>query len=117
MLRTDKNALICDLAEYYQIYDYKQMRPMQVAIFAAGLPDDSRIKRRLSGQKVSLETMLLACIADSLRTLVWFQTKDGQQNTNRPTSILAELTGEKEEYTAFDSIEEYEAARRKIMEE
>ena len=116
MIRTDEHALMCDLAEYYNIYDYKQMRPMQVAIFANGLPPDRRIKRKLSGQKHSTETLLLACIADSLRLLVWFQTKDGQKNMNRPASILQELTEEKEEYAAFGTIEAYEAARKAIME-
>ena len=116
MIRTDKNALMCDYAEYYNIYDYTQLRPMQAAIFANGLPSDSRIKRRLTGQKVSTDTLLLSCIADSLRLLVWFQTKDGQQNVNRPASILQELTEEKDALAEFSSIEAYEAARKAIME-
>lgn len=116
MIRTDKNALMCDFAEYYNIYDYTQLRPMQAAIFANGLPIDSRIKRKLTGQKHTTETLLLSCIADSLRLLVWFNTKDGQKNINRPASILQELTEEKEELAEFGTIEAYEAARKAIME-
>lgn len=117
MIKTDKNALMCDFAEVYHIYDYTALRPMQAAIFAAGLPEDSRIKRKMSGQKQTAQVLLLSCIADSLRTLVWFQTKDGQRGINRPPSILSEIMDEKEEYSAFDSIEAYEAARKKIMED
>ena len=116
MIREDEHALMCDMAQTYGIYDYKQLPAMQAAIFAVGLPNNSRIKRKLAGQSVPFETLLLACIADSLRTLVWFQTKDGQRGMNRPTSILEELTTEKESYAEFDSIEAYEAARKNIME-
>ncbi len=116
MIREDENALICDMAETYHIYDYRQLKPLQAAIFAAGLPANSRIKRKLAGQKHSSEVLLLACIADSLRTLIWFQTKDGQRGVNRPPSILAELTGDEEELEEFASIEEYEAARARNME-
>lgn len=117
MIKADEHALMCDFAEVYHIYDYKALRPMQAAIFAVGLPDDSRIKRKMSGQKQTAQVLLLSCIADSLRTLVWFQTKDGQRGINRPASILSEIMEEKEEYSSFDSIEEYEAARKRMMEE
>ena len=116
MIRADENALICDMAETYHVYDYKKMRPMQAAILACGLPDDSRIKRKLSGQKHTTQTVLLACIADSLRFIAWTKTKDAQKNMNRPKSILEELMTEPEQYASFDSIEAYEAARAKIME-
>ena len=118
MIREDEHALICDMAETYHIYDYKALRPSMAAILAVGLPADSRIKRKLAGQRYDTKTLLLACIADSLNILVWFNSKDGQNNTNRPKSILSELTGEKEqeELEAYDSIEAYEAARKKIME-
>ena len=117
MIREDEHALICDMAETYHIYDYKALRPSLAAILAVGLPACSRIKRKLAGQKHDMETLLLACIADSLNLLVWFNSKDGQNNTNRPKSILSELTEEEtEEFAAYDSIQEYEAARKKIME-
>ena len=115
MIREGEHELMCDFAEYYHIYDYKQLRPSVAAIFALGLPNDSRIKRKLSGQKYSTDVILLSCIADALNTLVWFKTKDGHNNVNRPKSILAELTEEKDELAEYDSIEEYEAARARII--
>ena len=116
MIAKNENALECDFAETYHIYDYKELPPKRAALFAAGLPADSRIKRDISGQKQTTETIMLAHIADALRTLVWFQTKDGQNGVNRPASILEELMKDTEEkYASFDTIEAYEAARERIM--
>lgn len=116
MINRDENALICDFAETYHIFDYKSLPVRLSATLAAGLPAGSRIMRALSGQKFSPEIMLLANIADSLNLLVWFKTKDGKNNRNRPKSILRELTEEKPQYVSFSSIEEYEAARKRAME-
>lgn len=115
MIAKDENALICDFAETYRIYNYKELPPSQAAIYAVGLSEDSRIKRKLSGQKHTVETLLLSHIADSLRILVWMRTKDGRRNVNRPKSILEEIMADRDQYEAFDSIEAYEAARAKIV--
>src|SRR5690625_7167767 len=95
MIEIDENALICDLAETYQIYDYRQLPPLRVAVFSYGLRSDSRIKMKLSGQSVSIDTLLLAGISDRLSTLVWFQTEDGQKGKNRPIPIIELLTDRK----------------------
>lgn len=117
MIAKNENALICDFAETYNIYDYKELPPKQAAIFATGLPADSRIYKHLTGQKHDTETLLLSHIADAVNTLLWFQTKDGHRGTNRPASILEAITKEAEsKYAEFTSIEAYEAARKKIME-
>lgn len=117
MVAEDENALICDFAETYHIFDYKQMPLKQAAILAHGLPNDSRIKLRLSGRKYGLDTLLIATVADALNTLVWFQTEDGQKHRNRPQSIARLLTEEPaDELEEFDSIEAYEAARKQRME-
>ena len=116
MVNRDENALICDFAETYHVFDYKSIPVRLSATLAAGLPAGSRIMRELSGQKLTAEVTLLASIADSLNLLVWFKTKDGQSNRNRPKSILRELLEEKTQYQAFDSIEAYEAARKQAME-
>ena len=115
MKARNEDALVCDFAETYRIYDYTQLPPKQAAIFAAGLPADSRIKVELSGQKLKPDTMLLAGILDCLNIQIWMNTKDGHKNRNRPKSMLKELTEEKEEYMEFDSIEAYEAARERMM--
>ena len=51
MISLDEDALICDLAETYQIYDSRQLPPSRMAVFASGLKNDSRIKMIITGQK------------------------------------------------------------------
>lgn len=110
---------MCDLAETYQIYDYRQLPATRVAVFAYGLRDDSRIKMRLSGQTVPLDRLLLASISDSLKTLVWYQSEDGQKGVNRPTSITNLLLGKKEDkdddIVAYETGKDFEMARKRLL--
>jgi hypothetical protein len=110
MIRLDEDALICDLAETYNIYDYEQLPPSKVAVFACGLRSDSRIKMKASGQLVPIDTLLLAGISDRLSALVWFKTEDGQKGKNRPTMLVDFLTGKTKEkdVIAFNSGEDFE---------
>src|SRR5690625_1157724 len=119
MIKLDEDALMCDLAETYQIYDYRQLPARRVAVFAYGLRDDSRIKMKLSGQSISLDTLLLAGISDRLSTLVWFQTEDGQKGKNRPTPIVELLLNTKnkrdENVVVYHSGKEFDMASKKII--
>lgn len=121
MITLDEDALICDLAETYQIYDYKQLPLNEVAVFAYGLRDDSRIKQIMSDQIVPLETTLLASIVDRLSLSLWLQTKDGQKGVNRPASIAEMLKkNSKEErderdYLVFESGEDFENYRKALL--
>lgn len=121
MINLDEDALVCDLAETYQIYDYKQLPLNQVAVFAYGLRDDSRIKQIMSDQIVPLETTLLASIVDRLSLSLWLQTKDGQKGVNRPMSIATMLTKNKKEesderdYLVFESGEDFENYRKALL--
>lgn len=115
MIKTDENALICDLAETYHIYNYRQISPKLIAIYAVGLSDDSRIKMKLSGAKVSTNTMLMMAIVDSLNYLLWSKTKDGAKGINRPKSIFTELNKKESDISAFNSGKDFEEARAKIL--
>lgn len=121
MIKTDEDALICDLAETYQIYDYRQLPPLRVAVFACGLKDDSRIKLKLHGQLVPLETLLLARVSDSLSTLIWFQTEDGQKGRNRPTSLMNLFMGgsnkkeSNKDVIIFNSGEDFAEQRQRLL--
>ena len=120
MIAIDEDALICDLAETYHIYDYKRLPLISVAVFSLGLRENSRIKMKLSGSKISLEQSLLASIADRLGILIWQKTKDGSKGNNVPKSILATLNGEiKEEEESearlFISGEEFLKERAKLL--
>ena len=119
MIKQDEDALICDLAETYRIYDYRQLPLLQVAVFAYGLRDDSRIKKIISNQIVSLDTLLFASMVDRLSLSLWLQTTDGQKGTNRPNSIVDHLTKKEEkdekDYLVFKSGEDFENYRKKIL--
>lgn len=121
MLAEDEDALICDLAQYYNIYDYTKLPPSKVAVFAWGLPEESRIKKIISGMPVDNTTILLASAVDRLSVLVWQNTEDGVKGKNAPPSILDNYLKKEEkpksEITAFDSFSDYEAARAKLIKE
>lgn len=118
MVKFDEDALMCDLAETYQIYDYKQLPVSLVAVFSCGLRNDSRIKMKMNDQKVSLDTMLLARVSDDLRTIIWSKTEDGQKNKNRPESIVGLLSSnpkQEKDVVVFTSSEDFENARQKLI--
>lgn len=117
MIKLDENALMCDLAETYHIYDYRQLPASKVAVFSLGLKDNSRIKKLLSNQMVDIDRLLLAGISDKLSYLLWSKTKDGAKGRNKPKSILEMLTASKKEnkQLAFYSGEEFEQMRANIL--
>lgn len=117
MLATDRDALVCDLAETYGIFDHRALPATLLATLAVGLRDDSRIKIRLSGGKVPRSEMLLAAAVDRLSLLVWGMTEDAQLGRNRPASLLDALLGEEEksgDIVAFDTAEDFETEWTRI---
>lgn len=119
MLTTDEDAVICDLAETYGIYNYRDLPLTTVAVLVCGLGDDSRIMMKMSGTKVKTETLLLAMTVDALRVLIWQNTKDGQKGHNIPDSIATKLMGAEDKtdnnYETYASGEEFEAAWKAIV--
>ncbi len=119
MISRDEDALICDLAETYQIYDYKSLPARLVATLSVGLRDDSRIKLKMSDEKLSLRDFLLASIMDRLSLLVWFQTKDGQEGNNRPAMMVDALLGktysDESDVKSFESIEDFERYKKELV--
>lgn len=118
MIATDEDALLCDLAETYHIYDYKSLPVKRVAILCVGLRENSRIKQKISGNKSSIETILLASAVDYLALIFWSKTKDGQRGIGRPDSVVTQLLGVNEEKAmlVFDTSEEFERKRRELLE-
>lgn len=118
MIKTDENALICDLAETYHIYDYKQLPLTTIAVFSVGLRDNSRIKMKMNNQTVELNTLLMAGISDKLSTLLWWKTKDGQKGINKPTSLVDVLTNtqlKENNVIAFSSGEDFINRRNELL--
>lgn len=118
MIKVDEDALICDLAETYQIYDYKQLPLKTIAVFSVGLSNNSRIKMKLNNQSIPIDTLLLAGISDKLSILLWRSTKDGQKGKNQPNSIVETLlnVGPKEkDVIGFNSIEDFVNKRNELL--
>lgn len=122
MISLGEDELICDFAETYQLFipsfseklidiQGRELLPSMVATLACGLPENSRIKRKISKRTIDLEQTLLAIIADRLGIIAWQRSKDGQKNRNRPKSILEVLLGQdkkKDELEVFTDQESFE---------
>lgn len=118
MVKVDRDGLLCDMAKTYHIYALNALPLSTTATLAVGLPMEARIYRKLSGQEMPLNTLLLAGIYDGISLLLWSKTKDGEKNRNRPKSLLKSLTQKPDSTVkAFRSPEEFERVRKKIMTE
>ena len=119
MIATDEDALVCDFAETYQVFDYKSLPARLAATLAAGLRESSRIKMKMAGMPCTSETLLLAMAVDRLSLLFWAKTDDGQKNRNRPESIYMQLLGantkQESDIVAFESRSDFEAERKRLM--
>ena len=84
---------------------------------AVGLRDDSRIKLKKAGLKQPVDILLLASAVDRLSYILWSKTKDAKNGVNKPPSIFAQLTGQKQESNikAFNSGTEFEKARQQLI--
>lgn len=121
MIIFDEDALICDMAETYGIFDLYALPAQLAATLAVGLRDDSRIKIKMSGMKMDFNKYIIAALFDKVNWLCWTKTKDAQHGTHVPESILDLLlqTDRKsdtaDEYVVFDSPEAFEKARQDLL--
>lgn len=116
-MRRCPDELTADLAQYYGIYDRTAHPAGLIATLATQLPEDSRVKRSLSGYACTRSEFLTALAVDRLSYLVWMQTKDGQKNRNRPKSVAEALLDKPSEdpTETFDSPEAFELRRAAII--
>ena len=116
MRAVDGDALACDFAEVYHLFDYRRLPLRTAAVFAQGLPEDARIMRRLTGAKTGRDTLLLAAIADRLALIAWMLSEDGKKNRNRPRPILDAILGGDQDKTprGFGSSAEFDAAWKNL---
>lgn len=117
MVAAGEDDLICDFAQTYHVYDWRGLPLKTAAALAAGLPDDSRTRRRMYGVRDYPTALLLGEIIDLLRWLRWAQTEDGTKGKNRPDSMVEFLTtpAEKKTPRGFRSAEEFEAAYARFI--
>ena len=109
MIRLDEDALICDLAETYHVFNYRALPVKVGATLCTGLRDNSRIKMKASEMTVSSETFLLAVIADRIELLRRMFSSDKE----KPVLLTDALTVKKHTQ-GFATGEELEKALAKI---
>lgn len=69
MYAVDRDALLCDMAETYHVYDLKALPVETLAALSSGLRADSRIKKKMCGFKYMPHDMLIAVLADRIAML------------------------------------------------
>lgn len=114
-LASDRDALACDMAETYGVLNMRSLPVPLLATLAAGLGEDSRSRRELSGTPISVNTLLLAAIVDRLSVI--YAALTGTKPVN---SMVQALTGSGEPdgpLMTFDSGEDFFAARERILKE
>ena len=117
MIATDRDALVCDLAETYGIFDMGALPVNLLATLSSGLRADSRIRMRMSGSEVTQTELMVAAAVDRLSMLLWSKTEDCRNGINRPQSLVKIMTGQKQEEVSsagFNTAEEYEAEWKRI---
>lgn len=109
MLAHHKSELICDLAEYYHIIDYRRVPGRILGTLAVGLRADSRIGMIREGIKAGPETLIMVKVYDLL-------TQVFSEKGKAPKPLLASFIVEqkKEKPMAYSSPEEFEKAWAKI---
>lgn len=111
MIAKDEDALICDLAETYRIFDYRSLPLKTVATFSVGLRENSRIKMSLSNINYPFETLLLASILDGINYRNWAMSAGSNNGAKKPLSMTNKLLGREEEsegeYMLFETAEAF----------
>jgi hypothetical protein len=107
MLAHHKSELICDLAEYYCILDYRRVPCRLLGTLAVGLRAESRIGMLRESIKVDPETIMLARIHDILMQV--FSSK-GEKPEPILRSFIIEKKSDKDTPMAYKSPEAFKRA-------
>ena len=112
IINDSEDLMICDLAETYGIIDYHQIKPDILAVLVLGLPQGSRIMRKLTNAKLSYIDSVLALIFDALQVIAYNQGH--KKGSKKPESLYKKIIAEdkKDEYMTFTSPESYERWRK-----
>ena len=108
---SDKDALICDMAETYGIFDLRSLPVNVIATLAAGLRDDSRIKIKLHGGREQRTDAVLAMIFDAITNIF---AKEKPEESYAKYLMGVEKT-DTNNLIGYESPDEFEEARRRIL--
>lgn len=117
MIAIDENALICDFAETYNIYEYRSLPVKLAATYSAGLRENSRIKMKLRGDALGdSDRSLIAMIYDALAQLEWIGDGEAPSMLKAMYGELPEASTATKKTRSFDTPEDYERARKELIE-
>lgn len=88
----DRDALLCDLAEVYHIYDFRALPVHTLAALACGLRADSRIMMKLAGVTYIPQYVMMAAMADNARLILHSLT--AKKNAQKPKLFTDALVEE-----------------------
>lgn len=111
--------MICDLAEFYHILDWRKVPGRTLGALVVGLGPQSRIGMELAGIRATPDHIILGRIYDAVNILLYSMTKDAKTGSNKPESYADKfiIEKDKEEFEAYMNAEEFERARRELLEE
>ena len=112
MIGTDRDAVICDLAETYHVLDYRALPVDLLATLCAGLHEDSRIKMELAGMQSIPAVLPLVRMADSMTVLLSGLAGRGAL---MPELFGDVMTGKHKGTIGYTTPEDFEAARRRLI--
>lgn len=107
MLAHHKSELICDLAEYYNILDYRRVPGRTLGTLAVGLRAESRIGMIREGIKAAPEVMVLARIYDLLSQVF---SKENEKPKSLYEAFLINSRESKDDPAVFRTKEDFKAA-------
>lgn len=110
MLAHHKSELICDLAEYYNILDYRRVPGRTLGTLAVGLRAESRIGSIREGIKATPEVMVLARIYDILAQVF---SDEHEKPKSLYKTFLIKQKEDKDTPAVFRSGEDFKAAWNK----
>ena len=112
-----KDALICDFAEYYHLYDFSSVPMETAAVLACGLPADSRTIRKMSGQKFTTDMILKIRLVDAVMSFEnAFVNVHSKRKVPRPQSLMKTLMKQDDnEIRTFRSGEDFERERERLL--
>lgn len=113
MLAADPDALICDLAETYHVFDMWALPVPLLATLASGLRDQSRIKMQIAGLTYLPMEFVLPQIYDAMVAL--FADKKARKRDKRLTDAMTKPQRKEEQLEGFDTAEEFDAWRDSII--
>ena len=108
--------MICDLAETYGVFNWRELSVATLAALSSGLGVNSRISQKINRIRVPFDTLIQAQILDALNILIWQKTKDGAKGRRKPASVAEMLliTEKKQEIEGFETIDDFEAALKRF---